>query len=467
MKTFKILFPIILCLIFLPQTILSNPVYRAKPDPGDPSSVTGKRPPKAYKWANKKTKTDKDADGIPDVLEEQPFPFSNLSLTLHPKKKDVIIFIDHVGTDNINKPSATAVQILLNAFAVAPVKGRGGNKGINLIIVTSPGYPASSSSSVGSFVGNSYDWSDVDTMKQYAISTYGLQNTPKVYHYCVSCNNYGGSGSSGISRNNISSYAAFRKGAVDFILSLQGNQSQESYAGATAGTIMHEFGHNLGLTHGGYDHKNYKPNYISIMNYHFQFNGVTYNNAAKYDYSNGMLKPIDERNVKEKKGLGKKAVGYYTKAQYQGYGTVNYNVDLKKKVDWNANGHIDKKGYALNMNYPYDGSLTWLVTEDNWRNVNFTAGGTFPPPAGAPVSAPGLYGPASGELFPSRDPDTPDYPGRFMPADEKNSCLEFTPEIRKEILSESKQKEFENLTNNLKPLKIQSSGGLTVYELAE
>jgi len=234
----------------------------------------------------------------------------------------VIIFIDHVGTDNVNKPSATAIQILVNAFAVAPVKGRKGNKGINLIVITSAGYPSSSGTSVGSFVNGSYDWSDVDTIKQYAISTYGLQNTPAIYHYCVSCNNYGGSGSSGISRNSISSYAAFRKGAVDFILSLQGNQSQEAYAGPTAGTIMHEFGHNLGLTHGGYDHRNYKPNYISIMNYHFQFNGITYNNAAKYDYSTGMVKPIDERNVKEKKGLGKKAVGFFTKAQYQSFSTV-------------------------------------------------------------------------------------------------------------------------------------------------
>lgn len=38
-----------------------------------------------------------------------------------------------------------------------------------------------------------------------------------------------------------------------------------------AGTIMHEMGHNLGLRHGGVDHANRKPNYISIMNYDHQF----------------------------------------------------------------------------------------------------------------------------------------------------------------------------------------------------
>jgi len=467
MKTKKLFASTVLCLVCFSQTILSAPDFRAKPDPNDPSAVTGKRAPKAYKWANKKTKIDKDADGIPDRLETQPFKFGNIDLKLNPKKKDVIIFLDHVGTDNVNKPTPTSIQILENAFDVAPVKGLKGNKGINLIIITGPGYPAASGTSIGTFVGQSYDWSDVDTLKQYAKTTYQFSDAAEIYHYCVSYNNYGGSGSSGISRNDITSYASFRKGAVDFILSLQGKQSQEASAGATAGTVMHEFGHNLGLTHGGYDHKNYKPNYISIMNYHFQFYGVTYNGTPKYDYSRGKLKPIDERNVKEKKGLGKKAVGYYTKAQYLGYGTVDYQVDLKKKVDWNANGTIEKKGYDLSMNYPYDKNLTWLVVEDNWRNINFTGGGAISSVKGAPVSTPELSGPASGELFPSRDPNTPNYPGRFMPVSNENSCQEFTPEIFNKISSEDMQKELENLTKDLKPLRIRTDGVLTVYELAD
>ncbi len=41
-----------------------------------------------------------------------------------------------------------------------------------------------------------------------------------------------------------------------------------------AGTIMHEMGHTLGLLHGGYENTNYKPNYLSIMNYMYQLYGV-------------------------------------------------------------------------------------------------------------------------------------------------------------------------------------------------
>jgi hypothetical protein len=35
------------------------------------------------------------------------------------------------------------------------------------------------------------------------------------------------------------------------------------------GTFMHELGHNLGLHHGGDVDANYKPNYLSVMNYFF------------------------------------------------------------------------------------------------------------------------------------------------------------------------------------------------------
>jgi FG-GAP-like repeat/FG-GAP repeat len=46
-----------------------------------------------------------------------------------------------------------------------------------------------------------------------------------------------------------------------------------------AGAFMHELGHNLGLHHGGAmgafgDDRNFKPNYLSVMNYHYIFSGI-------------------------------------------------------------------------------------------------------------------------------------------------------------------------------------------------
>lgn len=41
-----------------------------------------------------------------------------------------------------------------------------------------------------------------------------------------------------------------------------------------ASAIMHELGHNLGLRHGGDSNLNYKPNYISVMNYMYSIPGL-------------------------------------------------------------------------------------------------------------------------------------------------------------------------------------------------
>jgi hypothetical protein len=57
------------------------------------------------------------------------------------------------------------------------------------------------------------------------------------------------------------------------------------------GTFMHELGHNLGLHHGGgftsdgtaEEAPNYKPNYLSVMNYSYQFVGIPMANACKVD----------------------------------------------------------------------------------------------------------------------------------------------------------------------------------------
>ena len=52
--------------------------------------------------------------------------------------------------------------------------------------------------------------------------------------------------------------------------------------------FMHELGHNLGLDHGGDEDLNFKPNYISIMNYAFGATGLLSKNGRqrKVDYWN-------------------------------------------------------------------------------------------------------------------------------------------------------------------------------------
>ena len=58
-----------------------------------------------------------------------------------------------------------------------------------------------------------------------------------------------------------------------------------------SGTILHELGHALGLGHGGVEGTNYKPNYLSVMNYAFDPGGVPDRTNSNYrlDYSRSAL----------------------------------------------------------------------------------------------------------------------------------------------------------------------------------
>ena len=97
--------------------------------------------------------------------------------------------------------------------------------------------------------------------------------------------------------------------------------------GLQTAAFMHELGHTLGLDHGGGDSVNYKPNYLSIMNYFFAFTGVELdsdvppdgranrlegwdlNHDGAYDwsrfqYSSVELSPLNEGNLDEAAGIG-------------------------------------------------------------------------------------------------------------------------------------------------------------------
>ncbi len=70
-----------------------------------------------------------------------------------------------------------------------------------------------------------------------------------------------------------------------------------------AGSLMHELGHNLNLRHGGEDEVNNKPNYLSVMNYWFQTDGIASASsqilgfAPRIDYSRAVLFPLRERSL--------------------------------------------------------------------------------------------------------------------------------------------------------------------------
>jgi hypothetical protein len=181
---------------------------------------------------------------------------------------------------------------------------------------------------------------------------------------------YGGSGISEVFGN-------------DFIISLgnfindQGHLPTRTSIG---GTFMHELGHNLGLMHGGGNENgpNFKPNYLSVMNYRYQFTGILMGDApgsaipkscstdsdctggalcerrvcARLDYSNQALPiggstpgSLDENgNLDELAGLGSGTSDLFTFED--GTGCESHFAPTQGPVDWDGDGTAGDNAHA-------------------------------------------------------------------------------------------------------------------------
>jgi hypothetical protein len=86
----------------------------------------------------------------------------------------------------------------------------------------------------------------------------------------------------------------------------------EDARNAMAGTLMHELGHTLGLSHGGgSDRTAYKSNHISVMNYMYfsplpglSVQGTESRDLWTLDYSRHAMAPFNESELREDQALG-------------------------------------------------------------------------------------------------------------------------------------------------------------------
>lgn len=231
---------------------------------------------------------------------------------------------------------------------------------------------------LGAMAGDNYDWTEFDVIKTNHFSP----ARAAVFHYCIFAHHaaYQQKGllwlpNSGISRGIPGS---------DFIVSLA-DWPVGGGTGTTneqAGTFMHELGHNLGLRHGGDDHGNYEPNFLSVMNYSFQMQGLTINGGAgHFDYSRFALPDLDENALDE-------TVGLNGGPPINGYGTRYYCwlgerrvINANGQIDWNCNLNSAEVNVQADINQ--DSQLTILSSYDDWDNLIFEGGaigytGTMP-----------------------------------------------------------------------------------------
>lgn len=362
-------------------------------------------------------------DGIPDVWKQN-------GVTLDPGDGSGLKFIDlpamgaKVDTPDIfvqmdwmadsthsHAPSEAAIKMVVDAFANSPFQSnfqkKTGSKGINLHVDAGPNSimdfttlkPWGSLSqarqltevtNLGTNTGSAsnpvYNWNAFDAIKN---SAGGFRSTArgKIFHYAISAHNISALTNSGIARSIPGS---------DFIVSLA-SITGFSLDDQMGHTFMHELGHCLGLRHGGGDNINWKPNYISIMNYNFQFPGLTRGGLANIcDYSNISLLPLDENNLDERDGLGVNAAGVGT-AHWVPASTLSPAqrvavADASKPIDWNGNGAPDAGVYAQDVcNDPNNPTLTVLQPFNDWENIKFVGGSIaasgFVPPVETPVDS--------------------------------------------------------------------------------
>lgn len=119
-----------------------------------------------------------------------------------------------------------------------------------------------------------------------------------------------------------------------------------------AGTFVHELGHSLGLGHGGHDGTNYKPNYLSAMNYAFQFGIPTTSGTTLLDYSRVKLpvpttELVETALVERPSGcIGSPTLGTTWKNS-QGYSVACLGND---KLDWDGDGSISATAVNVDVN---------------------------------------------------------------------------------------------------------------------
>jgi hypothetical protein len=153
------------------------------------------------------------------------------------------------------------------------------------------------------------------------------------------------------------------------------------------GTLMHELGHNLGLLHGGFEHVNCKPNYVSVMSYSRQFPRPPAQDCPActgfpLDYSRAKLPDLNENSLSE----GNSPLGLFAgdiifgppvvQQSGQPAKPVVVNVVASGGVDWNRSGSAVDAGVSRDLT-----SLTslgcsalplqTLVSFDDWSNLHF------------------------------------------------------------------------------------------------
>lgn len=328
---------------------------------------------------------DVDGDDIPDQMEASGIDANNdgiididlRSRQANPLHKDLFLEIDYM---QYHQPYSDVIENVIDAFNRAPVCNPDGSNGIRLHVQLDEQIPHRDSIIISEAInGRKIDtWSGFDSLKSkhFGTVTERMQNNKDllldakglVYHYLIIGHTWDNRGNSGVSKGIP---------AMDFIVSLGKFRTTDPQTGHVTGspsqqegTIMHELGHNLNLHHGGGDDINCKPNYLSVMNYMFQFPSLVSNRPL--DYSRSLLLPLRESVLDESAGI--------SISEPEGLRTIygppeELTVTTGSDIDWNRDFDFVDTGVGEDINFlssvsPCGASPDQaLLSHDDWDNL--------------------------------------------------------------------------------------------------
>lgn len=329
---------------------------------------------------------DTDGDGLPDIWERNGYrdggTFVDLpALGADPRRKDLFVWMDYMvhPTNGSMAPSQSVIDNIKAVFANAPVSNPDGTTGITIhpILKNEVAY----AETIGQSGNYTVVWQEVDTRKNASFTA----AYAKSFRYMIWGNSYNNGSSSGLARGIP---------ATDFLVTLGRWPTPGGTDWQKLGTFIHELGHCLSLTHGGSDHANYKPNYLSVMSYFFQISGLykdghwgEENYPLQFDYQRMATPDLDENNLNENLGLtgAGSVTGYGTRYWYYSGGWYEAtSTNAAGAIDWNKNNVIESS-VAADING--SGSMTVITSQNNWDNIDYNAGGLLGPSGGVAAQA--------------------------------------------------------------------------------
>ncbi|GAA5108741.1 hypothetical protein [Nocardia iowensis] len=315
---------------------------------------------------------DTDGDALPDEWEKNGYDANGdgkidvdlPKMGANPNHKDIFVEMDYM---NGRLATGAALDRIVKVFADAPVNNPDNRPGITLHLDAGNARGATYDLGGGNQVPYDSDLSPVDDQVAAIKRTHFNSVRSRVFHYMIWADAYNNGCSSGISLGIP---------ADTFIVSLGPKCGWNPGDDGNVGTFIHELGHNLGLKHGGVDHVNYKPNYLSVMNYSFQFSGVPKTDSSSYfGYSSVNPPALDENALQERQGLGPVAAGWRT-VYFCPDNTRKRTQSADQPIDWNCNGSIQSSAVRTSVNN--DRNYTSLRAQNNWASVVYDGGNVGP-----------------------------------------------------------------------------------------